>query len=112
MQDGAGIGVGAKVEQMHGGGTSTFRTTARHRRRYRRRIVGIGEGDYTLDRGAGVIQSFAIVGLDRKRRRVLAAIMDEADMAGVEVGGIERWDRHPVDAVAGGLEAAVADVGD
>src|SRR5437764_10267 len=43
-------------------------------------------------------------------RSVLATVMHEADMPGVQVGAGERRGGHPVGAVGGDLESAVADV--
>src|SRR2546428_161535 len=56
-----------------------------------------------------VIDALAIVDLYRERRRCVAAIVQEADVVGVELCTGERRSVGPEDAVRRGLRRAVAD---
>src|SRR4051794_14456634 len=58
------------------------------------------------------MENCAVIGLDREGRRVLAAVVYEADMAGIDVGSGERGGGDPDDASGRGLERAMADVRD
>src|SRR5206468_2887978 len=74
-------------------------------RKYRR-VVDVGEGDAARDHAAQA--AGAVVGLDRERRRALAAVMHEADVAGAKLGAGEGRCISPDAAVARRLELAVA----